>query len=190
MSKVQAGNLNIGDIFTHNNKLLRVVSVDFVKPGKGGAFAVTICKDIVNVTKFDLKFRTEEDLEKAYIDKLKCQMLYKENDSFVFMNNETFDQIYIKENRIPTEQIPYLIESINLEIEFCGEEPVGIILPTTVILEVIEAEPVIKGQTASSSNKPAILSNGVKVMVPTHVEVGSKIIVRTADSTYSSKYKE
>jgi elongation factor P len=106
------------------------------------------------------------------------------------MNNETFDQIYIKENRIPTEQIPYLIESINLEIEFCGEEPVGIILPTTVILEVIEAEPVIKGQTASSSNKPAILSNGVKVMVPTHVEVGSKIIVRTADSTYSSKYKE
>ena len=159
-----------------------------VKPGKGGAFAQIELKSLKDGSKLNERFRSSENVEKVILEETPYVFLYKENDSLIFMNNQTFEQISVNIDMIG-DQAAFLQDGMNVIINIYNENPVSIIMPDNCIEEIVEADAVIKGQTVSSSFKPAILKNGVKVMVPGHIEVGTKIVVRPSDCTYVEKAK-
>jgi elongation factor P len=151
-------------------------------------FAQIELRNLKDGTKLNERFRSSENIERVILEEVPHVFLYKEDNNLVFMNNNTFDQININENMIG-EQSSFLQDGMTVMINIYNEEPVSVNMPDSTVLEVIETEAVIKGQTASSSFKPAILNNNVKVMVPGHIEVGSKIVVRPSDSSYIEKAK-
>ena len=159
-----------------------------MKPGKGGAFAQIELKNLKDGSKLNERFRSSENVEKVILEETPYVFLYKENDSLIFMNNQTFEQISVNIDMLG-DQSAFLQDGMNVIINIYNENPVSIIMPDNCIEEIVEADAVIKGQTVSSSFKPAILKNGVKVMVPGHVEVGTKIVVRPSDCTYVEKAK-
>jgi elongation factor P len=128
-------------------------------------------------------------VERVRLDECEMQFLFSEGDSFTFMDNESFEQIAIQ-REIIGEPIQYLQEGMICTVTMYEGTPVSVELPPTVVLEVVEAEPVIKGQTVSSSYKPTVVSNGARVMVPPHIEVGTRIVINTADSTYLERAKD
>ena len=186
--KVNGNTIKPGNVIEHKNGLWVAVKTSHVKPGKGGAFAQIELRNLKDGTKLNERFRSSENIERVILEEVPHVFLYKENNNLVFMNNSTFDQINIDENMIG-EQSSFLQDGMMVMINIYNEEPVSVNMPDSCVLEVIETEAVIKGQTASSSFKPAILNNNVKVMVPGHIEVGSKIVVRPSDSSYIEKAK-
>jgi len=186
--KVNGNTIKPGNVIEHKNGLWVAVKTSHVKPGKGGAFAQIELRNLKDGTKLNERFRSSENIERVILEEVPHVFLYKENNNLVFMNNNTFDQINIDENMIG-EQSSFLQDGMMVMINIYNEEPVSVNMPDSCVLEVIETEAVIKGQTASSSFKPAILNNNVKVMVPGHIEVGSKIVVRPSDSSYIEKAK-
>ena len=186
--KVNGNTIKPGNVIEHKNGLWVAVKTNHVKPGKGGAFAQIELRNLKDGTKLNERFRSSENIERVILEEVPHVFLYKENNNLVFMNNSTFDQINIDENMIG-EQSSFLQDGMMVMINIYNEEPVSVNMPDSCVLEVIETEAVIKGQTASSSFKPAILNNNVKVMVPGHIEVGSKIVVRPSDSSYIEKAK-
>ena len=187
--KISANDIKIGNILEINNKLWKVLKTEVTKPGKGGAFVQVELKEISEGTKKNERFRSEENIEKAYLEQRKHQFLYKKEDNYVFMDKSNYEQTNISKKKILENFLPYLSDNIDVILEFKDETPINIILPETVILEVKSAESVLKGQTATSGLKPAILENGVKVMVPLHIEKQMKIIVKTSDNSYVEKLK-
>tara|TARA_B100001123_G_scaffold18386_1_gene20772 strand:- start:451 stop:1017 length:567 start_codon:yes stop_codon:yes gene_type:complete len=187
--KISANEIKVGNIIEFENKLWKVLKLEHTKPGKGGAYIQTEIKDINHGTKKNERFRSDENIEKAYLEQKKFQFLYSKGDEYFFMNQESYEQINISKEKITEETLAYLKDGINVSIELKDEEPINILLPETVTLEIKEAEAAIKGQTATSGLKPAILENGIKIMVPLHIDQGMKIVVKTTDNSYVEKVK-
>lgn len=175
--KVNGNTIKPGNVIEHKNELWVATKISHVKPGKGGAFAQIELRNLKDGSKLNERFRSSENVEKVILDETPHVFLYQETNNLIFMNNQTFEQITINIDMIG-DQAAFLQDGMNVTINLYNENPVSIIMPENCVEEIIEADAVIKGQTVSSSFKPAILKNGIKVMVPGHIEVGSKIVVR------------
>ena len=187
--KINAINIRPGNVLEHDGKLMQVTKIDLIQPGKGNAVIQVEMKDVRTGTKTQNRWRTQETVERARLDEQEMQYLYAEGDMFTFMDNESFEQYPIGRDIIG-DPVIFLQEGMVCTVTMHEGVPLSVELPPTVTMEVIEAEPVVKGQTASSSYKPAIVDNGARVMVPPHIEVGTRIVVNTADSTYAERAKD
>ena len=181
--KIQVNQIRPGIIIDYNNSQWLILKTQHVKPGKGGAFNQIEMRDIKTGSKTNVRLRTQSTVEKLNTSEKEFQYLYNDGDKYTFMNPENFEQIDLNKSLI-SDNVIYLQEGMSIKINSIENEPIGITLPETMAFEVIEAEPVVKGQTAASSNKPAMLDNGLRVMVPPFVEQGNKVIVNTSDGTY------
>ena len=186
--KVNGNTIKPGNVIEHKNGLWVATKTSHVKPGKGGAFAQIELKNLKDGTKLNERFRSSESIEKVILEETPHIFLYKEEENLIFMNNDSFEQISVNIDMIG-DQSSFLQDGMNVIINIYNDEPVSVIMPDSCIEEIIETEAVIKGQTVSSSFKPAILKNGIKVMVPGHIEVGTKIVVRPSDCSYIEKAK-
>lgn len=186
--KVNANTLRSGNVVEYNGKLCVVVKNDLVQPGKGAAVAQVELRDLRTGNKDNVRFRTQETVERVRLEQDEYQFLYADGEECHFMNNENYEQITISKDIIGP-PAAYLQEGMIVEVESFEGEPLGVKLPDSVVVEIVEAEPVVKGQTATTSYKPAILDNGEKVMVPPHIESGTKIVVRIEDGTYVERFK-
>lgn len=187
--KVNAITLRKGNVIDYNGKLWVVVKNDILQPGKGASVSQVEMRDIRTGNKDNVRFRTQETLERVTLEQNDFQFLYADGDDYHFMNQENYDQIIIKTDVIGYSAV-WLQEGMICEVETFEGEPLGVTLPDTVIMEITEAEPVIKGQTATTSYKPAIVTNGEKVMVPPHVDSGIRIVIKTEDGSYVERAKD
>lgn len=177
-------------VIEHQGSLWRAVKIKHTQPGKGGAYLQVELKDIRTGTKLNERFRSSETVERARLDQKEHQFLYAEGTMLTFMDSETFDQITLDQDLLGEDQIPFLQDNMTVTIESHEGTPIGVRLPDTVSLAVTEADAVVKGQTASSSYKPAMLENGVRCMVPPHIEAGTRIVVNTSDGSYVERAKD
>ena len=184
--KISAFEARIGNLMEYQGKLWRVLKKNHVKPGKGGAFVQLEMKCISDGTKLNERFRSEDKMEKAHVEPRNMQYLYMDGSNYVFMDNETFEQLSMTAEDLEAEA-PYLLPNTDVQINFHNDNPIGVELPASVILEVVETEGVVKGQTASGSGKPAVLETGHKVTVPTFVNVGEKVKVNTDTGEYMER---
>ena len=185
--KIDGNQIKVGNILEINSKLWKVTKTQHTQPGKGGAYVQVEMKELKEGAKMNERFRSSESVERAILDEKEFQYLYKNNDKYVFMDNVSFEQIEIGNDLITKEQSKYLIENDMVKIQLYENFAVSIILPDNISLKVIEAEGVIKGQTAASSYKPATLERNIKTSVPPFIEVGDEIVISTIDSSYIQK---
>ena len=188
--KIDGNQIKVGNILEINSKLWRVLKTQHTQPGKGGAYLQVEMKEIREGTKMNERFRSSESVERAILDEKICQYLYSENNKFVFMDNSTYEQTEIGDDIISVDQSKFLIENDNVNIQFYEGLVVGIELPDNVTLKVEETEAVVKGQTATSSYKPAILIGGIKTSVPPFISNEDLVVVSTTDSSYVEKAKK
>ena len=181
--------IKVGNILEIDNKLWRVLKTQHTQPGKGGAYIQAELKEIKEGTKMNSRFRSSESVERAILDEKKFQYLYEDNQKFIFMDQQSYEQIELGEDLISKDQSRFLIENDELTIQFYDEKPVGLELATNVVLKVIETEGVVKGQTAASSYKPATLERGIKTTVPQFININDKIVINTYDGSYVEKAK-
>lgn len=183
MPKINGNEVRPGDVILHQDKLWIAVKVDHVKPGKGGAYAQVELKAIVEGTKLNERFRSAETVERVELEKKDFTFLYAQEENLFFMDQESYEQI-----ELPTEFVgeraAFLQDGMKVTLEMFEERALGIRMPQQVTLAIAEADPVVKGQTAANSFKPAKLENGVRVMVPPFVGVGERIVVDTEQGTY------
>jgi elongation factor P len=187
--KINGNDIRPGNIIEHKSRLWVATKIQHTQPGKGGAYMQVELKDIRSGTKLNERFRSSETVERVRLDEKVYQYLYGTEDELTFMDQETFDQVSVN-HAVVGEPAVYLQEGMIVTVSSYEGEIVSISLPDTAVVKIVEAEPVVKGQTAASSYKPAILENGVRVMVPPHVESGTKIVVNTADNTYVERAKD
>jgi len=187
--KINGNAIRPGMVIEHQGRLWRATRIQHTQPGKGGAYLQVEMKDIRDGTKLNERFRSSETVERVRLDQKDYQYLYTDGDMYTFMDNETYDQIAIAAEVIGDDQIPFLQEGMTVTIESHEGNLIGVTLPDTVVLKVVEADAVVRGQTASSSYKPARLENGVRTLVPPHIEAGTRIVVNTADGSYVERAK-
>lgn len=187
--KVIASTLRKGNVVELDDKLYIVLTAQNFHPGKGTPVTQVDMRRISDGTKMTQRYKTTEQVERAYVEDRDFTYLYQDGEQYVFMNPETYDQIPVDKDVIG-DAAPYLQENMKVSLSVFEDKAVAIELPQRVTLEVIETEPVTKGQTASSSYKPAILSNGVRSAVPPHVGVGTRVVVMTADGSYVERAKD
>lgn len=188
--KIDANQLKVGNIIKHNNKLWRIVKTQHTQPGKGGAYFQVELKDIKLGTKLNERFRSSESIEKIRLDEKEYQYLYKDNNDYCFMDTESYEQVSIGTSIISSKQENFLKENLNVIINSFEDTPISIQLPETVVLKVIESDSVVKGQTATSSYKPAVLENNFKTLVPPHIKTGDALVISTNDGSYIEKAKD
>jgi elongation factor P len=181
--KVNGNEIKPGNVIMHNDTLWVAVKCNAVKPGKGGAFNQVELKNLVNGSKLNERFRATETIEKVRLEQKDYQFLYEQGEMLCFMDTETYEQIELEKDFVG-ERVAFLQDGMMVKVESHEGTYLGVALPDQVVLEVVEADPVVKGQTVSSSYKPAVMDNGVRVMVPPFITAGEKIIVDTNDSTY------
>ncbi|MCP4937355.1 MAG: elongation factor P [bacterium] len=181
--KINGNDIRPGNIIQHKGELWSAVKIQAVKPGKGGAFAQVELKNLVTGSKLNERFRATETIERVRLDQDEYQFLYAEGEMLVFMDTTSYEQIELQTEFVG-ERAAFLQDGMMVKVESFEEKPIGVALPDQVTLEVSETEAVVKGQTAASSYKPAIMENGVRVMVPPFIKQGEKIIVQTSDITY------
>ncbi len=187
--KIDANSLRLGNILEHKGKLYSIVkNPEHIKPGKGGAYVQVEMKGIKDGTKLNVRFHSDENIEKVRLDEQEYQYLYADDDFIYVMDVESFEQTQFEKSLLG-EKLLYLQEGMNIVVESYEGEVISIKLPDTVVLTITETEPTVKGQTAASSYKPAILENGMRIMVPPFMDVNDKIVVKTEDDTYVEKYK-
>ncbi len=166
--KINANLIRPGNVLEHNGKLWSVLKIQLIQPGKGGA---------------------ANTVEKAMVDEIEATFLFADGENLTFMNSETFDQF-----TVPTEVVgdpaQFLQDGMVVTVEMIEGKPVSVTLPQTVVMTLVEADPVVKGQTASSSYKPGVLENGARIMIPPHVASGTRLVVNTADGTYVERAKD
>ncbi len=187
--KVNANTIRPGHVIEHGGKQWSVLKIQILQPGKGGAFVQVEMRDVKTGIKSNERFRTQESVEKLMVDEKTCTYLYRDDDIVTLMDADTYDQFEIAADMLGS-AAPYLQDGMALTVDLIEGSPVSVRLPTQVVMEVVEAEPVVKGQTASSSYKPAILENGERVMVPPHIETGARIVVNTEEGTYVERAKD
>ncbi|MBL1234881.1 MAG: elongation factor P [Rhodobiaceae bacterium] len=181
--KINGNEIRPGNLIEHKGGLWAAVKLQHVKPGKGGAFAQVELKNLIDGTKLNQRFRSSETVERIRLEQEEYQYLYAEGDMLVFMNQKNYEQIELPTDFIG-ERAAFLQDNMIVTLESYEERPIGISLPDHVTLEIVETEPVLKGQTATSSYKPAKLENGLRVMVPPFIGTGDRIIVDTNEVTY------
>ena len=184
--KINAGEIRVGMLLEHKNDLWQVLKTQHVKPGKGGAFAQVEMKSLNKNTKLNERFRSSESVEKASLEESKYNYSYDDETDYHFMNPKTFDQINIKKS-IVGEKGKMLTENLEVNISFYNEKPLSIELPNQVTCKIDSTDAAIKGQTVSSSYKPAILDNGINIQVPPFIESGDIIVVDTRTLEYVKK---
>ena len=187
--KVAANTLRKGMVIEYNNKLWMVMENELRSPGKGAAVAQVVMRDVVAGNKMDIRFATQDMVERVRIEEEELQFLYANGDEYTFMNIQNYEQSILSKELIG-EQAVYLQDGMVCKAQVNDGRILSIELPETVTMAIVEADPVVKGQTASSSYKPAKLENGARVLVPPHIESGTRIVVRTADSTYVERAKD
>jgi elongation factor P len=187
--KVIASSVRKGNILEHEGQLYSVLSAESFFPGKGTPTTQVEMRRLSDGVKTVQRYKTTEQVERAYVEEREHTYLYQDGDNYVFMNPETYDQV-----SVPAEvmggQAAFLQEGMACMVSLFEGNAVAIELPQKVVLEVTETEPTVKGQTASSSYKPAKLSNGVRTMVPPHISAGTRIVVTTADASYVERAKD
>jgi len=186
MPKINGNEIRPGNILEHDGGLWVAVKVSHVKPGKGGAFAQVELKNLRNGSKLNERFRSEDKVERARLDQKDQQFLYENDGMLVLMDTETFEQVELPAD-ILGDRRPFLQDGMTVTVEYFGEEALNVNLPQKVTCTVVETEPVVKGQTAANSYKPAILDNGVRIMVPPHIGSGTRIIVDVYEQAYVGK---
>lgn len=187
--KVVANTLRAGHAIEHENRHYMVIKHELILPGKGNAFIALDMRDVMTGTKTNVRFRTGDTVERLHTDEREAQFLYREDALFTFMDNETYDQFTMDAETVG-EKADFLQDGMAIRINTVDSTPIGVALPTTVVLEVIEADPVVKGQTASASYKPAILENGMRILVPPHIVTGTRIVVHTENREYVERAKD
>ena len=187
--KVNAIDIKPGNVLEHQGKLWLVVKRELIQPGKGGAFAQIEMRDLRSGNKTNERFRTQETVERVSLEESDYSFLFSDGDTFTFMNQETFEQITVPREIIGA-PASFLQDGMVCSIRTYEGQPLEVKLPDTVTLRITEADAVVKGQTASSSYKPAMLENGVKTMVPPFVESGTRIVVKTEDGSYVERAKD
>ena len=181
--RINGNAIRPGNIIEHNGRLWRVAKTQHTQPGKGGAYLQAEMKDIRDGTKLNERFRASESVEKVRLDEAQFQFLFADGDEVTFMETETYEQITLNRELLG-EPAVFLQDGMTVTVQSYEGSPIGVELPDSVVMEVVEADAVVKGQTASSSYKPAVLENGERIMVPPHIEAGTKIVVATADGSY------
>ena len=184
--KIYASEIRVGMLIEHKNDLWQVLKTQHVKPGKGGAFAQVEMKSVNKNTKLNERFRSSESVEKASLDEIKFNYLYADETDYHFMDPKSFDQINIKKEIIG-EKGKMLTENLEVSISFYNEKPLSVELPNQVTCTIETTDVALKGQTVSSSYKPAVLNNGINIQVPPFIEGGDKIIVDTRTMEYIKK---
>ena len=186
MAKINGNEIRPGYVLEHNDALWAAVKVDHVKPGKGGAFAQVELRNLRNGSKLNERFRSADKVEKVRLEQKDQQFLYENDGMLVFMDTETYEQV-----ELPTEILgdrrPFLQDGMTIVVEFHEDEALSARVPQKVICKIVETEPVVKGQTAANSFKPAVLDNGVKVMVPPFVGQDEMIVINTDTMEYSER---
>jgi elongation factor P len=186
--KINGNEIRPGYVIVHQGKLWWAVNTEHVKPGKGGAFMQVELKELKSGTKLNERFRANETVERAYIEEAPYQFLFRDGDKLTLMNPKNYDQIQVSVSLLG-DGIAFLQDSMELTVSLYEGEVIQAKLPQTAVMEVTEADPVVKGQTAAASYKPATLENGVKIMVPPHITIGTRVVVNTEDRTYVERAK-
>jgi len=186
MPKINGNEIKPGHILEHDGGLWAAVKVSHVKPGKGGAFAQVELRNLRDGRKLNERFRSEDRVEEVRLDNKDQQFLYESDGKLVFMDSDTFEQVEIDADLLG-ERRPFLQDGMMATVEYFGEEPLSVRIPQKVTCRIAETEPVVRGQTAANSFKPAILDNGVRVMVPPFVGTDELIVVNTELMEYSER---
>jgi elongation factor P len=184
--KISGVDIRPGNILEYEKGIWRVAKTQHTQPGKGGAFMQVEMKNLIDGRKTNVRFRSADTVEKVRLDTKDYQYLYTDGDKLVFMDNETYEQILLDADMLGDE-IAFLQDGMEVTLELYDERPISVQLPDTIEAEIVEADAVVKGQTASSSYKPAILDNGVRVMVPPHITSGTRIVVDVYAKEYVRK---
>jgi len=188
--KIEGNQIKVGNILEIKSKLWKVLKTQHTQPGKGGAYLQVEMKELNEGTKMNTRFRSSENVEKAILEEKDFQFLYKDENKFIFMNNQTYEQTELNVNILGEMQQKFLKENEIVKLQFYENNPVGIELPDNVTLKVIETETVVKGQTATSSYKPAVLEGNIKTTVPPFIDSGEFVVISTHDASYVEKYKK
>jgi elongation factor P len=181
--KISGVDIRPGNIIEYEGGIWRAVKIQHTQPGKGGAYMQVELKNLIDGRKNNVRFRSAETVERIRLDTKDFQFLYHDGDMLVFMDKETYEQVSLPEDLIG-EPAAFLQDGMDVIMELHEERPISVQLPDQIEATIVEADAVVKGQTASSSYKPAILDNGVRVMVPPHISSGTRIVV----DTYSREY--
>ena len=184
--KINASEIRVGMLIEYKNDLWQVLKTQHVKPGKGGAFAQVEMKSVNKNTKVNERFRSSENVEKASLDETNYNYLYEDDQNYFFINPKSFEQVQIKKD-IVGEKGKLLTENLEVSISFYNDDPIAIDLPNQVQCKIESTDAALKGQTVSSSYKPAVLDNGLNIQVPPFVESGDEIIIDTRNLEYVKK---
>lgn len=183
MAKINGNEIRPGNVVEHDGSLWVAVKTNTVKPGKGGAYNQVELKNLLNGTKLNERFRSAETVERVQLDLKDFTFLYEQGDALVFMDTESYEQLELQKDFVG-ERAAFLQDGMKVTVQLYGDKPIGISLPDYVTLAITEADPVVKGQTAASSYKPALLENGIRVLVPPFIDAGERIVVDTNELTY------
>lgn len=186
--KINANELRKGNVIEQEGNLYAILDANHVSPGKGSAFVQVVMRNLKTGLKKDDKFRSGESVERVRIDEEDLQYLFGDDTTLTFMNPETYDQIIVPAELLG-EKVAFLQDGMVCRVALYEGQGISVQLPQQVVLELVEADPVVKGQTASSSYKPGKLENGLRILVPPHVEAGIKVVVATEDCSYVERFK-
>ncbi len=184
--KISGVDIRPGNIIEHENGIWKVAKIQHTQPGKGGAYMQVEMKNLQDGRKTNVRFRSADTVEKVRLDTNDYQFLYEDGDMLVFMDQNTYEQINLPSDLLGDAR-PFLQDGMQVMLELWEEKPISVQLPQQIEAEIVEADAVVKGQTASSSYKPAVLDNGVRIMVPPHIESGTRIVVDVYEQTYVGK---
>jgi len=185
---IQATQLRAGMAILHQGNLCRILSVQHITPGNWRGMVQTKLRNLKSGNSFEYRFRSEDRVEKADLEEHEMEFLYASGDEFHFMNTDTYEQVAITRDDLG-QAVDYLIPNTKVLVEFYEHRPVGVELPVTVDLRVVETQPGIRGATASNSGKPAVLETGLQVMVPQFIDVGDLVRIDTAEGKYLERAK-
>lgn len=187
--KVNSITLRAGHVIEHNNKLMVVLKHEIMQMQQRSGTIQLDLRDLRTGNKDSIRFKTGEMVDRVRLDQAECQFLFADGDQFTFMNNSNFEQIVVERDIIGYPAV-FLQEGMVVSVETYEEKPLNVQLPMNVTVTITETEPVIKGQTAASSYKPAIIENGERIMVPPHIEAGTRVVVKTEDGEYVERAKD
>ena len=189
VAKVIASSVRKGNVLDLDGKLAVVIHAENIHPGKGTPVTHLEMRRIADGVKVTERYRTTDQVERAYLDEKDYNYLFEDDHGYTFMHPETYDQIIVSKD-VVGDQAQWLQEGMACSVSLHESVPIAIELPARVTLEIVEADPVVKGQTASSSYKPAKLSNGARIMVPPHIGTGTRVVIMTVDGSYVERAKD
>jgi elongation factor P len=187
--KIDGVDIRVGNILDYEGKLWKVLKTMHTQPGKGGAYMQVEMKEIRGESKKNVRFRSDEKVERAQLEEVTAQFLFREGNQLTFMQEDNYEQVIINQNLLDNIQMKFLSDGLKVTLEFYKEEVVIVKLPETLVVTIAECEAAIKNQTAASSYKPALLENGVRISVPPFMESGEKILINLEELKYLERIK-